>query len=135
MKLVILMILTIGLAGIARSQTADAKRNLKALEDLMNRYVSDLTDVTHYTLSLKKDVLDKETHLSDGESHHMTYKLKDAGFEMHRFEIEPEAREFYDFVVYWDIHIDGNWIATEVYTREDAQEMIRLLKEIQKGVQ
>lgn len=116
----------------AHSQATPSQETVKQIEDLMNRYVSELNDVTHYTIRLKGNILDKETHLSGGESHHRTYNLKKAEITMTEHEIEPGAREFYDFITYWDVHIANNWIATEIYMKEDAERMVQLLNKLKK---
>ena len=114
----------------ACSQKNQSQTTLIQLEDLMNSYVSELNDVTHYTLTIKDSILDKETHLDGGESHHKLYDISNAEFRMSEYEIEPEAREFFDFIVYWDIYISDDWIATEIHNKEDAEKIILLLKKL-----
>lgn len=132
MKHLFLTVLVMSVLTNACSQVSPYEKTLKQIEHLMNQYVSELNDVTHYTLSLKGNILDKETHLNGGDSHHRTYNLKNTDFTIEEHEIEPGAREFYDFITYWDVHIADNWIATEIYNKEDAERMIQLLNDLQK---
>lgn len=133
MKPLLLILLLFEFSGRSYSQTVKrSSSSLIALEDFLNKYVSDLNDVTHYTLRIKKGLLDKETHLNNGESHHKTFKLKNAQFTLEENEIEEGAREFYDFIVYWDVHINGSWIATEIYNQKDAEKIIDLLKALKE---
>ena len=122
-------------ANKSYSQDLSKQEILKTIEILLNKHISSgMSSVSHVTLRLDGSMLDKETHLIGDESHHKKFELKEASFNMKKYEIEKEAREFYDYKKYWDVHINNSWIATEISKKKDALRLIELLKQLQESI-
>lgn len=88
--------------------------------------------VNGYKLTLDGCTLTKET-LLDRDSHSKSFDLHKAHITYNHDQVDDESAEVYGYKDYWDVEINGDWLHTEILKEKDAQNIVYLLTNLQKG--
>ena len=110
---------------------------IQELESFLNQHIpKGHFDVARYKISMKRGVLKKTTYLKNRKSHDIYFYLKNASiFSVHQtLELKEEIR-MYGFSEYWDVHINGQFIVSELADENDAEYLVSLLGKISQKVE
>lgn len=114
------------------SQNAELSERLEELETFLNgRIPIENLGVEEYKITLKNGILKKRAIMLMEKTKTKTYDMRNPKIEaVHQLVGEINAKN----TGYWDVTINGEWIAREIKEKADADFLVALLEQINKLV-